>query len=382
MERQFESVSQKGIGVYIHVPFCASKCAYCDFYSRVRQDQKAGYLDALEQEMFGWKNRGLKADTVFFGGGTPSLLTPSELERIVHAVKTNFALLPDAEVTMEANPETVDQAYLEAVAALGINRLSFGVQSAIDRELKALGRRHTYERAVQAVSDAKAASFSNISVDLMLGIPYQTADSLRVTLSQILALAPQHVSCYLLKIEEGTPFYRKNAGQLCASEDETADFYLTVARTLRQAGYHHYEISNFALPGFESHHNLKYWRDQPYLGFGPAAHSCIDGRRFYNPPDLQQYIETDGRCSLREESGAVQDAAERLMLGLRLDEGVDLSEIGKKDPSFDEQAQRQFLKKAAVYERAGLLEVDSSRVFLTEEGMLVSNMLLARLLPD
>ena len=382
MERQQQIISREGIGIYIHVPFCASKCGYCDFYSRVRQDQKAAYLDALESEIAGWASCGLRADTIFFGGGTPSLLTPTELERILRAVRAAFELLPDAEVTMEANPETVDQAYLKAAAGLGINRLSFGVQSAVDRELKALGRKHTFARAAEAVSDARAAGFSNISVDLMLGIPYQTADSLHQTLTEILALAPQHLSCYLLKIEEGTPFYRKDAGQLCASEDETADFYLTTARTFRQAGYLHYEISNFALPGYESRHNLKYWRDQPYLGFGPAAHSCLDRQRFYNPPDLQQYIAAAGHCRIQEESGAVQDASERLMLGLRLAEGIDLLEVEKMDARFDEQARGCFLKKATVFEKAGLLQINGERVSLTEEGMLVSNMLLASLLPD
>ena len=200
MERQQQIISREGIGIYIHVPFCASKCGYCDFYSRVRQDQKAAYLDALESEITGWASCGLRADTIFFGGGTPSLLTPTELERILRTVRAAFELLPDAEVTMEANPETVDQAYLKAAAGLGINRLSFGVQSAVDRELKALGRKHTFARAAEAVSDARVVGFSNISVDLMLRIPYQTADSLHQTLTEILALAPQHLSCYLLKI--------------------------------------------------------------------------------------------------------------------------------------------------------------------------------------
>ena len=382
MEQQTQTISREGIGIYIHVPFCASKCGYCDFYSRVRRDQMEGYLDALEREIDGWKHRGLKADTVFFGGGTPSLLTSAQLERVMNAVRENFELLPCAEITMEANPETVDTASLKAAYQLGINRLSYGVQSAVDNELKALGRKHTFARAVQAVLEAREAGFSNISLDLMLGIPYQTAESLQTTLTEILALAPQHISCYLLKIEEGTPFYRKNAAQWCASEDETADFYLTVARTLRAAGYRHYEISNFAKPGFESRHNLKYWHDEPYIGFGPAAHSCIDGKRFYNPSDLGQYIETQGNCSLLEESGPVQDASERMMLGLRLAEGIDLSQIGRLDTNFDTAAQQAFLKKAAVFEKAGLLTVTGSRVSLTEEGMLVSNMLLASLLPD
>ena len=370
------------IGLYVHVPFCASKCAYCDFYSRVRQDQRSGYINALLAEIGSYASRQLRADSVFFGGGTPSLLSPDELGRIMAALRQAFILAEDAEITMEANPETVDAEYLRAVRQLGINRLSFGVQSAVQRELSALGRRHTFPRAVQAVEDARSAGFDNLSLDLMLGIPYQTAESLQETLREVLALRPEHLSCYLLKIEEGTPFYRKHAETLCASEDDTADYYLAVCRALRENGYGHYEISNFARPGFESRHNLKYWRDEPYIGFGPAAHSCLDGKRFYNPADLAAYIAADGLCGQSETEEPAGSASERLMLGLRLSEGIDVQEIGKKDPSFSAEEQRAFLGRCKRFEKAGLLAVKEGHVALTEEGMLVSNLLLSELLPD
>lgn len=364
------------------MPFCASKCAYCDFYSRVRQDQKAAYLDALCAEIKSYAPQRLSADTIFFGGGTPSILQPKEIGRIISVIRNTFFLTNDAEITMEANPETVDTAYLSDVRALGVNRLSYGVQSAVSKELSALGRRHTFPRAMQAVEEARTAGFENISLDLMLGIPYQTMDTLRITLREILALNPEHLSCYLLKIEEGTPFYRRHAENLCASEDDTADFYLTACRILREHGYWHYEISNFALQGFESRHNLKYWRDEPYLGFGPAAHSCLKGKRFFNPPDLSRYIERSGLCAESETEEAAGNAAERIMLGLRLTEGVDIQEIGRQDAAFSETEQAKFLTRCKRFQKSGLLTIDGSKVALTEMGMLVSNMLLAEILPD
>ena len=372
----------QSVGLYIHVPFCASKCAYCDFYSRVRQDQRQDYLDALLAEIGSYAPQRLRADSVFFGGGTPSLLSPEELGRIMTALRQAFTFTEDAEITMEANPETVDADYLRAVRQLGINRLSFGVQSAVQKELSALGRRHTFPRAVQAAEDARSAGFTNLSLDLMLGIPYQTMETLRETLREVLALRPEHLSCYLLKIEEGTPFYRKHAEALCASDDDTADFYLEVCRAMREAGYRHYEISNFARPGFESRHNLKYWRDEPYIGFGPAAHSCLSGKRFYNPADLAEYIAAGGLCGRNESEEPAGSASERLMLGLRLSEGIDIQAIGALDPSFSAEEQRAFLNRCKRFEKAGLLTIKDGQVALTEEGMLVSNLLLSEILPE
>ena len=377
---QADAASALGTGVYIHVPFCASKCAYCDFYSRVRRDQKEGYLSALTAEIRRASAESLRTGSLFFGGGTPSLLEKEDFERIFSALSGSLPILPGAEITLEANPETVSPDSLRTLRSLGFNRISFGVQSAVDRELRALGRRHTFARAKEAFLAAQEAGFDNISLDLMLGIPFQTAESLDATLSEVLALRPQHLSCYLLKIEEGTPFYRRHAEKDCASDDETADFYLTVCRTLAKAGYHHYEISNFALPGFESRHNLKYWRDEPYLGFGPAAHSCLHEKRLYNPSDLDRYLASDGDCALSEDDAPAGTADERLMLGLRLSEGISLSYIARKAPDFTPSRQRSFSEKAAPFVRAGLMEGDGEHFSLTERGMLVSNMLLAELL--
>ena len=202
---QADAASALGTGVYIHVPFCASKCAYCDFYSRVRRDQKEGYLSALTAEIRRASAESLRTGSLFFGGGTPSLLEKEDFERIFSALSGSLPILPGAEITLEANPETVSPDSLRTLRSLGFNRISFGVQSAVDRELRALGRRHTFARAKEAFLAAREAGFDNISLDLMLGIPFQTAESLDATLSEVLALRPQHLSCYLLKIEEGTP---------------------------------------------------------------------------------------------------------------------------------------------------------------------------------
>lgn len=355
------------IGLYIHVPFCASKCAYCDFYSRVRRDQLPDYLTALYSEIESWRGKGVMADTLFLGGGTPSLLSPEQISELTALCREVFSL--EGEITMEANPDTVTSETLNGYRKAGVNRLSFGVQSAIDSELKLLGRKHTFAQAEQAVRDARAVGFDNLTLDLMLGIPGQTAQSLQTTLERVTALEPEHLSCYLLKIEEGTPFFKRHMETLCADEDETADFYLTVAHYLKERGYRHYEISNFALPGYESRHNLKYWRCQDYLGFGPAAHSCFNGKRFYHPADLAAYIA--GRTPV--EDGPSGSAEERIMLALRLDEGISPDDL----PDYDWNA---FRKRCAPYLRAGLMEENGSAVRFTEEGFLLSNSLLAEIL--
>lgn len=355
-------------GLYIHVPFCRSKCGYCDFYSRVRQDQMALYLQALSAELESWRGKGVLADSLFFGGGTPSLLPAEEVASLIECCRSVFAL--EGEITLEANPDTVTPESLLQFRQAGVNRLSFGVQSAVERELKALGRRHTFARAAEAVSWARQAGFENISLDLMLGIPYQTVGTLGETLDAMLALRPEHLSCYLLKIEKGTPFAHRQMERYCADGDEAAGLYLQTCQQLRQAGYQHYEISNFCLPGFESRHNLKYWRCEDYLGFGPAAHSCFGGKRFYHPADLSRYL--SGEAPI--EDGPAGDDSERIMLGLRLAEGISAGDL---TPAFDWAG---LCKKCLPYIKAGLMAQTGDRLFLTEEGFLVSNSLLSEIL--
>lgn len=361
------------IGLYIHVPFCASKCGYCDFYSRVRPDLVEPYVAALKEELQRWTGRGIQADTLFFGGGTPSLLPPKEISALINLCRQVFMLEPGAEITLEANPDTVSLESLAGYRKAGINRLSMGMQSAVAKELRLMARSHRPEAVKLAVRSAREAGFDNLSLDLMLGVPRQTPESLMVSLQAAAAMKPEHISCYILKIEKNTAFSRRLMESRCPSDDQTADLYLAACRFWAELGYNHYEISNFALPGRESLHNLKYWRGQDYLGFGPAAHSCFAGRRFFHPADVVQYINTMGRD--RIDDGPAGSAEERLMLALRLSEGANREILPE---SFDWE---DFIRRCAPYEEAGLMaRTETGGIRLTEQGFLVSNTVLANLL--
>ena len=361
------------IGLYIHVPFCASKCGYCDFYSRVRPDLIAPYIAALKEELRRWEGRGLQADTLFFGGGTPSLLPPREVGALISLCRRIFSLGAEAEVTLEANPDTVSLESLAGYRRAGVNRLSMGMQSAVAKELRLLARSHSPEAVKLAVGAAREAGFDNLSLDLMLGLPRQTMDSLKYSLEAATALNPEHLPCYILKIEKNTAFNRRLMQRYCPSDDLTADFYLAVSHFLQEHGYAHYEISNFAQPGRESLHNLKYWRSEDYLGFGPAAHSCFAGQRFFHPADVVQYINTKGQDRIAD--GPAGSAEERLMLALRLAEGVCPQNL---PDSFD---WADFISRCAPYEKGGLMaRTDAGGIRLTERGFLLSNSILANLL--
>lgn len=361
------------IGIYIHVPFCASKCGYCDFYSRVRPDLIGPYAAALKEELRRWDGRGVQADTLFFGGGTPSLLPPAEISALIGLCRRVFSLEPEAEITLEANPDTVSAESLAGYRRAGVNRLSMGMQSAVAKELRLLARSHSPEAVKLAVLAAREAGFDNLSLDLMLGLPRQTLDSLRFSLQAAVALKPEHLSCYILKVEKNTAFSRRLMQRCCPDDDTTADFYLAACRFLQEEGYGHYEISNFALPGRESLHNLKYWRCQDYLGFGPAAHSCFAGRRFFHPADVVQYINTKGQD--RIDDGSAGSAEERLMLALRLAEGVNPQGLPE---DFDWTG---FLRRCAPYEKEALMaRTEEGGIRLTERGFLLSNSILANLL--
>ena len=359
------------IGLYVHVPFCRSKCGYCNFYSEVNDSSRAAYVETVCREIRSYAGQGITADTLYFGGGTPSVLRAFEIAAIVSACRESFSL--SGEWTIECNPDSADAQLLRELKALGFNRLSFGVQSMVDHELKLLGRRHDRETAERAVKAAREAGFTNISLDLMLGIPDQTEETLMETLRRITAVRPEHISAYLLKIEADTPFDRAEIRSRCADEDVSADRYLSVSSYLKEAGYDHYEISNFALPGFESRHNSRYWRCGEYLGFGPAAHSFFMGRRSYHPPKLSDYIRSGGEN--RIDDGAGGDPEERLMLGLRLREGITPAQCG-----FSPQEGEKLLKKARPLEQAGLLTVTEDRIALTADGFLLSNSIIATLL--
>lgn len=358
------------LGLYLHIPFCAVKCPYCDFYSKPYRSADAGqYVDSLVRALSGWRGKGLTADTLYFGGGTPSLLSPAQVEKLVAAAREAFAF--SGEATMEMNPNTVNIERLRAYHAAGINRVSFGVQSLQPEELAALGRRHTAEQAKSALYQAAEAGFTDISADLMLGIPYQTEASLSQTLRQLAALPVNHLSAYLLNVEGGTPYEKSPLLAECPDEDALAELYLSACTQLEQMGLAQYEISNFARPGWESRHNLKYWRCEEYLGFGPAAHSYFAKQRFYYPPSLEDWFAQKQPELSDEQAGGL---AEQMMLGLRLAEGI------SRPPS--ESVPPMFWEKAARLAQAGLLTLTAERLALTRQGFLLSNEVLAELLPD
>lgn len=363
----------ESLGLYVHIPFCASKCGYCDFYSITDRKGRHAYADVLIGEILSYQGRGYTADTLFLGGGTPSLMEAEELARILSACREAFSLDLDGEITLEANPDSVSPEYLRTLRQVGFNRVSFGAQSIVDRELKALGRRHDASRIRQAMEWAGEAGFSRRSLDIMVGIPYQTPESLSETLCTFSAMGPDHLSAYLLKIEEGTPFARQNVQRICPDEDQTADLYLQTVEQLAALGYAQYEISNFAKPGGQSRHNLKYWHCQEYLGFGPSAHSYLNGERFYHPRGLSEYMGSAGANTCSDGPGG--SPAEKLMLGLRLTEGIELCELG-----FSPEEQMQIQKAAVPFEKSGLMERKGSRLCLTPAGFLVSNSILTELL--
>ena len=283
------------LGIYIHIPFCKSKCDYCDFYSLPgREDLAGAYAATLRAHMeeTAPRARGCLVDSVYFGGGTPLMLGDQAVCELLKRVKKLFQVDRAGEITVEVNPDSVDGKALKRLRRAGFNRLSIGMQSAHDAELSAVGRPHTFAQTCQAVEWARKAKFKNVSLDLIYGLPGQSLESWRETLEAAIALEPEHISGYGLKVEEGTPLCRRvAAGETLPDDDFQADAYLMMVELLARRGYEQYEISNFAKPGFASRHNLRYWRMEPYLGFGPGAHSDFGGRRYSFVRDLEGYIQ-------------------------------------------------------------------------------------------
>lgn len=366
-------------GLYLHIPFCAKKCAYCDFYSACVSDGMLdSYTKSLIREIKNWGGvlRRPVFDTVYFGGGTPSLLG-GRLAAVADAVYSAFEILPGAEITLELNP-TGDRSktygFMKTARKSGVNRLSVGAQSGSDRELKLLGRTHSAADTLAAVSAAREAGFDNISLDLMLGLPGSDTGTLSESIDFILSAKPEHISAYILKIEENTYFYKMRESLSLPDDDSAADQYLYMCERLEKSGYLHYEISNFCLPGRESRHNLKYWRCREYLGIGPSAHSFIDGKRFYYPRDMKAFIK--GTKPVYDGDGG--DAEEYIMLRLRLAEGLDLRELESR---FRINTDR--IKKAVMpIEKMGLLITSGENIRLTDKGMAVSNSIITEILEN
>lgn len=365
------------IGLYIHVPFCLSKCPYCDFYSLAADETLMdAYTEAAIRSLRSWGERlHTQADTLYFGGGTPSLLGAQRLTRLIETAAALFGLA-GAEITLEANPADDLTDTLQAFAATGGNRLSLGMQTMEPHLLRALGRRHSPADVERTVAAAFYAGIDNLSLDMMLGLEAQTSGDVERTAQACLALGASHVSAYLLKIEPGTPFATRRLN--LPDDDAAADLYLTAAESLEACGFLQYEISNFARPGYESRHNQKYWDMQPYLGIGPAAHSFLGGQRFFYPRELKAFLagtppekEATGQETIAENS-----AEEYLMLRLRLTAGLTEDAYAAR---FGEPIPAAWRSRAAEIPPA-LLTSDSRGLRLTREGFLVSNAVLTKLL--
>ncbi len=371
--------------LYLHVPFCHRRCAYCSFVSfSGREELIPRYLRALESEIALRGNRGFLLNSSYIGGGTPSLLSPRQIGSLLAAVKANFTLAGEAEVSMEANPGTVDGDYLKAVRAAGINRLSLGLQSLDERELRLLGRIHTREEALGAVRQAAAAGFDNVSVDFIYGVPGRSLDAWRHMLADITNLPAVHLSLYALTLEEDTPLGREvNSGRLIAAPEEAvADEYEAAVEMLAQADFRQYEISNWAKSGAECRHNLVYWRRQPYLGMGVAAHSFEGVTRQANTSSLDEYLAALERGSLPpvaiDAIGPESALGEAVMLGLRLNQGIEADDIQRR---FKVNLMHRFSAEIAELTALGLLETGEGRLRLTQRGRMLGNEVFMRFLP-
>ncbi len=393
------------LSLYVHIPFCTLKCSYCDFNSYAGLEELVQpYVDALIAEMELWSQyaRGRPVPTVFFGGGTPSLLPIPQVERIVSALRDRFALEPEAEVTLEANPGTVDLEYLRALVAMGVNRLSFGVQSFHDDELANLDRIHSAAEAEEAYRWARDAGFQRINLDLIYGLPEQPMERWQASLERAISLAPDHMSLYALTVEEGTKLaYDIDHGRTPEPDgDVQASMYEWSQERMAEAGYQQYEISNWARPGQECRHNLVYWRNGDWLGLGAGAHSHLSGTRFadvYSPKRYVQLVQevadagpsngTDVAALLKsmrqvtyvEEPRPELARADTLIMGLRLNEGVSLPEFRRR---FGAGAEAAYAATFAELTELDLLERTNDRIRITNRGRLLANEVFVRLLPD
>lgn len=369
------------LGLYLHVPFCRRKCLYCDFCSFAGQsdDTMDRYVARLCEELIvrAPEAIGHTVDTLYFGGGTPTLLSPSHFVCLMDTIRTHYPLADDVEITAECNPATADENKLRALLPLGINRLSIGAQTANDEELQALGRIHTWEQTKETVRAARAAGFDNLSLDVMFGIPHQTLDSFDRTLNEILSLSPEHISAYSLIVEPDTPFFEAGDALPLPDEDTVCNMSELLLSRLRDAGFARYEISNFSKDGKHSRHNLHYWNMDDYMGFGPAAHSLVGRVRTGHSRDLAAYLAGKDTTEPEEMLDDKTARDEYVMLRLRLTEGVDKVEFFSR---FDKDFDAIYGLSAAPYIARGLLIDSPTRIAFTDQGFSVSNTVLSELL--
>lgn len=379
---------KKDLGLYIHIPFCVKKCEYCDFLSwNAGEEERQQYVAALLSEIESYREfaKGYRVSTIFIGGGTPSVLLPKQMEDILQKIYEIFELERRPEITIEVNPGTVDEEKLQCYKENGVNRLSMGLQSVKDEKLRLLGRIHTYQEFVESYELARKAGFDNISIDLISSVPGQTLQEWKEELEIAAVQNPEHISVYQLIIEEGTSFYEKYAEhpELLPDEETSREIYLWTGRFLKEAGYEQYEISNYAKPGKESRHNLKYWERGDYLGLGLGAASMVRNIRMSNTKDMKTYLERcDKPKTMREDVQFLEEPRqmeEFMFLGLRKTRGVSKKEFrrifGREMDMVYEKALHKCLEN-------GMLLEHKDRIFLSEEGTLLSNMVLSEFLFD
>jgi oxygen-independent coproporphyrinogen III oxidase len=372
--------SEKNSGLYIHIPFCLSKCPYCDFYSVTSVSAISDFLDALFKEMVMYHHRFNLFDTVYIGGGTPSLLSPEQAERILIRARENFDLTEAPEITIETNPADLSRSFLESMREIGINRINIGIQSFDGKVLNFLGRRHSVEQAISAVEASRKAGFENIGLDLIYGVPGQEMDSWLDTLKQAVAFSPEHLSCYQLTIEPKTPLgIRYKTGEFSVPREELQyEFFMKTSTFLEDVGYIHYEVSNFARGAeFASRHNQKYWNHSPFLGLGPSAHSFRDNQRWWNPRSLDQYLAAinAGNLPIEETETLTREQLrlEALYLGLRTRKGVCLQDF-KSRYDYDLFAEKK--KLLAKLEEGGFISIQDGHLYPTQTGLAVADSLV------
>jgi oxygen-independent coproporphyrinogen-3 oxidase len=366
-------------GLYIHTPFCISKCCYCNFYSVTSLDEIPFFVDALIQEVGMYRYRFDTFDTIYFGGGTPSMLTFEQMEKILQAIQSTFAISPKSEITIETNPGDIDRAYLKSLRKLGFNRLNVGVQSFDDTILDFLGRRHSSSQAIDAVDCAREAGFRNIGLDLIYGVPGQDINRWIDTLRKALSLKPDHLSCYELTVEEDTPLgKRKNQDRIILpGESLQYDFFMQTSEMLEDAGYIHYEVSNFARGNrFTSRHNQKYWNHTPYLGLGPSAHSFSEKTRWWNHSSIERYLHNIAAGNRPVEGAEPLDMenlrTEALFLGLRTAEGIKLSDFSDR---YDYDLLCEKKEMLETLEENGLIEIINGYIAPTRRGLALTDSL-------
>ncbi len=368
-------------GLYIHIPFCRSKCPYCDFYSCLSKNADIdSYVGSVIDEIKTGKrtkdftqSTDLSFDTIYFGGGTPSVIGADSIGRIINCAKDCYNISDDAEITVECNPSTVDEEFFKKLASYGVNRISLGMQSAVDNERKKLGRFSDRNQVLSVVDNARKHGITNISLDVMLGIPDQTLQSLDNTIDFCIETGVPHISAYMLSVEDGTVFHKRIDSLNLPDEDAVCDMYTHLSEKLRKAGFLHYEISNFAKKGYESRHNTKYWNCEEYLGIGPSAHSFIGNKRFFFERNINSFV--TGEKAVYDCSGG--DREEYIMLRLRLSHGIIFEDYKKR---FNEDFLAEIIKKADRFIKEGLISLTKNSLSLTPDGFLISNYIISELI--